>query len=136
MRDFDFDFTRYGGGIARMSKQPANELWRTMNSADSDRPGSDNIMGVKSPVVDDLLLKMINATTEREYHAAGRALDRVLMHGHYVHPWRSLDVHYAIHHKRLQHPARYPATTRRMSGRSPSGGTALRRQSVSAGLRC
>ena len=108
MRDFDFDFTRYGGGIARMSKQPANELWRTMNSADADKPGSDNIMGVKSPVVDDLLLKMLRATTEREYHAAGRALDRVLMHGHYVHPWRSLDVHYAIHNKRLQHPEKLP----------------------------
>lgn len=108
MRDFDFDFTRYGGGIARVSRQPANELWRTLNSAAADVPGSDNLIGIRSPVVDDLLTRMLDARTEREYHAAGRALDRVLMHGHYIHPWRSLDVHYVIHHKRLQRPATYP----------------------------
>lgn len=108
MREFDFDFTRFGSGIARMSKQPASELWRTTNSADADKPGSDNILGIKSPVIDDLLLKMLHATSEREYHAAGRAVDRVLMHAHYVHPWRSLDVHHAIHNKRLQHPPKLP----------------------------
>lgn len=108
MRNFDFDFIRYGGARARVLKQPAAELWRTLNSADADRPGSDNLIGVKSPVVDDLLQRMLNADTEQAYHAAGRALDRVLMHSHYVQPWRSLDVHYVIHHQRLRHPARFP----------------------------
>jgi microcin C transport system substrate-binding protein len=105
MRNFDFDFTRYD---MRYSRQPGAELWRAFNSADADVPGSDNLIGVKSPVIDDLLLKLLNADNERDYIAAGRALDRVLMHGHYVQPWRYLDSHHIIYNSRLAYPKVLP----------------------------
>jgi len=35
-------------------------------------------------------------------------LDRVLMHGYYIQPWRYLTSHHVVHHKRLRHPQTLP----------------------------
>src|SRR5690606_15714454 len=54
LRNFDFDFT----SIAfREARDPGAELWRNFNSKDADTPGSENIIGVKSPVIDALIQK-------------------------------------------------------------------------------
>ena len=48
--------------------------------------GSSNIWGIADPAVDQLLQKVVGATTRPELGAALRALDRVLAHGHYSVP--------------------------------------------------
>jgi len=48
--------------------------------------GSRNYMGVDSPVVDELVNLVIQAPTREELVHRTRALDRVLLHGHYVIP--------------------------------------------------
>ena len=65
-------------------------------------PGSENLAGVSSRAVDELTQKLLNASTQHEQETAGRALDRVLMHGHYVLPWRYLPDHYLIYNRRLR----------------------------------
>src|SRR5690606_1103401 len=90
---FDYDFVAFN---LRESRNPAAELWRAFNSLDADRHGSKNVIAVKSPVVDEQLQKLLDAGSQRELEAAGRALDRVLRHGHYVHPWRYLDKHHLV----------------------------------------
>ena len=52
----------------------------------ADTPGSRNLIGIKDPVVDELIDKIITAAAREDLIAACRALDRVLLWGHYVHP--------------------------------------------------
>ena len=101
MKNFDYDFTSVA---FREARDPAAELWRNLNSAGADVPGSENIIGVKSHVVDDLIKKLYESSTQEEQETAAHALDRVLLHGYYVLPWRYLNHHYLIYHKRLQRP--------------------------------
>src|SRR5690606_9796603 len=58
LKNFEFDYTSVSLREARM---PGDELWRAFNSAAADRPGSENIAGVKSPVVDALITHLLNA---------------------------------------------------------------------------
>lgn len=102
---FDYDFVPVA---LRESRMPGAELWRTFNSADADVPGSNNVIGVKSPVIDDLLHKLLDADSQQAEQTAARALDRVLMHGYYIQPWRYLTDHHLIYNQRLRHPAQLP----------------------------
>lgn len=106
MNDFDFDYTTFN---ARDSRMPATELWRAFNSKDADEKGSENIAGVKSPVVDALIQKMLSANNYEELKTAAHALDRVLINNHYVIPFRYLSDHYLIYHQRLQRPKTLPS---------------------------
>jgi len=105
LRNFDFDFT---SAAAREARDPAPELWRWFNSADANVPGSDNLTGVKSRVVDDLLKKLLDADSEEERETVAHALDRVLIHNYYVLPWRYLTHQYIIYNSRLGKPATLP----------------------------
>lgn len=105
MKNFDFDFATIS---FREARNPAAELWRNFNSADADVPGSENVIGVKSKAVDDLIKKLYEVNTQQEQETAAHALDRVLLHGYYVLPWRYLSHHYLIHNKRLQRPKTLP----------------------------
>lgn len=106
MTNFDFDYTSLS---LRESRMPATELWRVFNSHDADVKGSENIIGVKSAAVDDLIQRMINAKTKQEQEVAGRALDRVLIHSHYFIPFRYLDKSYFIYNHRLRYPKQLPS---------------------------
>jgi len=105
VRDFDFDFTAIA---LRKARDPGPEIWRNFNSADAAQKGSENLAGVKSPVVDALARRLLDAKTEVEAQDAARALDRVLMHQHYVLPWRYLANNYLIYDKRLKRPTVKP----------------------------
>jgi peptide/nickel transport system substrate-binding protein/microcin C transport system substrate-binding protein len=102
---FDFDFATIN---FRENRMPGVELLRNLGSAGADKPGSENIIGLKSPVVDALIQKLMDAETEEEQISVGRALDRVLMHGEYVLPFRHIAFHHVIHHRRLARPERLP----------------------------
>ena len=105
MKNFDYDFTSVS---FREARNPAAELWRNLNSADADVPGSENVIGVKSHVVDELIKKLFEVNTQQEQITVAHALDRVLMHGYYVIPWRYLSHFYFIYNKRLQRPETLP----------------------------
>jgi len=101
IRKFDFEFTSV---VFRKSRDPGPELWRNLNSADADVPGSDNVVGLKSPVVDALIKKVLEADSQDELTTATHALDRVLVHGYYLLPWRYLKNYYLIYNKKLVRP--------------------------------
>ncbi len=82
-RAFDFDMIVGGWG---QSESPGNEqrdFWTT-TAADTD--GSRNYAGIKDPVVDALVESIIAAPDRESLIARTRALDRVLLWGHYVVP--------------------------------------------------
>jgi microcin C transport system substrate-binding protein len=87
LEEFDFQMTsmRFPD-----SQSPGNELWDRYGSQSASTKGSDNIIGVQSPVVDALISEIVKAQTRKDLIAATRALDRVLTHSYYMVPhWYS-----------------------------------------------
>ena len=80
---FDFDIVVSSFG---QSLSPGNEQINFWHSSKADVDGSRNIIGVKDPVVDELIDLVINAPDRQSLIDRTRALDRVLLWGHYVIP--------------------------------------------------
>ena len=84
---FDFDMTT---AIWAQSLSPGNEQREYWGSQAASTQGSRNLAGIKDPVVDALIGKIIGADTREALVTACRALDRVLLWGYYVIPqWGS-----------------------------------------------
>jgi microcin C transport system substrate-binding protein len=83
VRSFDFDIIVANFG---QSESPGNEQRDYWSSAAADRPGSRNVIGIKDPVIDALVAKIIAARDRKSLVVATRALDRVLQWGYYVIP--------------------------------------------------
>lgn len=105
IRDFDFDMTVHVWGE---SLSPGNEQAGYWGSAAADRPGSQNLAGIRNAAVDDLIGKVIAANSEDELKAAVGALDRVLLWNHYVVPQWYSGVFRVAYWDRLKRPVTLP----------------------------
>ena len=112
MNDFDFDMTI---GSMGQSSSPGNEQRDYWSSAKAETPGSRNYIGIKSPVIDDIIEKLIQAPNREELVAYTRALDRILLSGYYVIPQWHIDHFRVAYAKKLGRPETLsgltPATT-------------------------
>jgi len=68
------------------SLSPGNEQREYWGSAAADLPGGNNLLGVKSKVIDALIAELVHAKTRADLIAHTHALDRVLQYGYYVIP--------------------------------------------------
>jgi microcin C transport system substrate-binding protein len=84
-REDDFDYDVIVETFAQ-SASPGNEQRYYWGSESADVKGSPNKLGLKSPAIDKLIDRVIFAKDRPELEAATRALDRVLLWGHYVVP--------------------------------------------------
>lgn len=85
--NFDFEVAILA---LRISQMPGNEQREMWGSAAADIRGSYNMMGIKNPVADKLIRRLIEAKDKEDYQESVRALDRVLLNGHYMIPqWYS-----------------------------------------------
>ncbi|MBY4870809.1 ABC transporter substrate-binding protein [Burkholderia sp. Bp9017] len=102
---FDYDMTtvRYPG-----VQVPGAEQFSRFDSKFADEPGSDNIIGLKSPAVDALLHALGAAQTRDELLDATHALDRVLMHGYYAVPQWYSTTHRIAYKRTLAYPQTLP----------------------------
>nr|VFK68206.1 MAG: microcin C transport system substrate-binding protein [Candidatus Kentron sp. UNK]VFK72986.1 MAG: microcin C transport system substrate-binding protein [Candidatus Kentron sp. UNK] len=83
LRSFDFDmFINVWG----QSDSPGNEQRGYWSSASADSPAARNFAGIRDPVVDELVELLIQSPDRPTLVTRARALDRVLLHGHYVIP--------------------------------------------------
>lgn len=106
LRSFNFDITSlaYGG-----THNPGPEYADLFGSKAADTEDSGNMAGVKSPAVDALIDRMVRASTRPDFLAACRALDRVIMHSHYLVPQWSASTHRMVYNAwRLGRPAAMP----------------------------
>ena len=104
-RGFDYDMIL---DIYGQSLSPGNEQRNYWSSKAADSPGSDNTAGVKNPVVDALVERIIFATDRDELVAATRALDRVLLWNFYMVPqWHNPDI-WVAYWNRLAKPEKQP----------------------------
>jgi microcin C transport system substrate-binding protein len=101
MNDFDYDMTI--GSIAQ-SSSPGNEQRDFWSSVKADMQGSRNYIGIKEPVIDDLIEKIIQAPDREELVSLTRALDRILLSGHYVIPQWHIDYWRVAYWNKLQRP--------------------------------
>ncbi|TKT74971.1 extracellular solute-binding protein [Aquamicrobium sp. LC103] len=83
VRNFDYDMVT---DMMAQSASPGNEQRDFWSSAAADAPGSRNRAGIKNPVVDRLVDRIIFAEDRDELVATTRALDRVLLWNYYVVP--------------------------------------------------
>ena len=81
LEEFDFDMTSQ---VIVQSLSPGNEQRNRFSIEAADTPGSNNLAGIKDPVVDELIEKVITAPDREATLTAVKALDRVLKHNHYV----------------------------------------------------
>ncbi len=77
-RETTFDFDTIVDGFPQ-SMSPGNEQRDFWGSASADQEGSRNTIGVKNPVVDSSIEKLVAAQDRAELVAITRALDRVLL---------------------------------------------------------
>ena len=80
---YDFDMIIYRWG---MSLSPGNEQAFYWGADAADEEGTRNYPGIKDPVVDDLIARMTEARSREDFVDVVRAMDRVLMWGHYLIP--------------------------------------------------
>ena len=100
---FDFDMMEYRW---EQSLSPGNEQLFYWGSAAADEQGSRKYMGVKSKAVDAMIAAMLAATTQADFVAATRALDRVLLSGFYVVPLYFPPAQWVARWTRIEHPSR------------------------------
>ncbi len=105
LREFDFDMITQVFG---QSDSPGNEQREYWHSSTVDAKGSRNYMGVSDPVIDELVSMVIQAPDREELVHRVRALDRVLLHHHYVIPHWHLRSDRVAYWNHLQRPAETP----------------------------
>ena len=101
MDEYDFDMTtiRFPD-----SQNPGNELWDRFGSQAAKEKGSDNVIGIQSPVVDALVAEVTKAKNRDELRAATRALDRVLWNSYLVIPQWYNPTHRVAFRKEMHYP--------------------------------
>ena len=94
---YDFDMIIYRWG---MSLSPGNEQAFYWGAEAADEEGTRNYPGIRDPAVDELIARMTEARAREDFVAVVRAMDRVLMWGHYLLPLYHLnDDRYAYWNK-------------------------------------
>jgi microcin C transport system substrate-binding protein len=103
--NFDFDITSTVWG---QSPSPGNEQRDYWGSKAADTPGSRNLAGIKDPAVDALIEAVIQAETRDELETATKALDRVLLWGHYVIPHWQIQLYRVAYWNKFGRPEILP----------------------------
>ncbi|MBF0165139.1 MAG: ABC transporter substrate-binding protein [Magnetococcales bacterium] len=105
VHDFDYDMIVNGFG---QSQSPGNEQRDMWHSESAPIKGSHNRIGIQDPAVDALVEKIIRAKNRKDLVTACRALDRVLLAGHYLVPNWHLNYHRIAYWDRFARPATAP----------------------------
>jgi microcin C transport system substrate-binding protein len=101
LNDYDFDMTILS---LPQSSSPGNEQRDFWASYNADIPGGRNYIGIQDSYVDSLVERIIRAQSREELVATTRALDRVLLAGHYVIPHWHIDHWRIAFWEKLNHP--------------------------------
>ncbi|KAA3510301.1 ABC transporter substrate-binding protein [Agrobacterium vitis] len=101
--DYDMVVMAYPSTLA-----PGIEQFNRWGSTARDRQSSFNYAGVANPDIDRVLNTMVNARSLEDYQASVRALDRLLVAGHYVVPLYYNGEQWLARWKRIARPDQVP----------------------------
>lgn len=105
VKDFDFDMVV---NVFGQSQSPGNEQRDYWHSSSAAQQGSRNLIGLKDPIIDTLVDRIIYSEKQDELTAACRALDRVLWYGYYLVPNWYVAKHRLVYWNRFAKPATLP----------------------------
>ncbi|HXC29495.1 MAG TPA: extracellular solute-binding protein [Stellaceae bacterium] len=105
MNNFNYDMNV---SIFPQSLSPGNEQREFFGSKAADQPGSQNTLGIKSPVIDQLIEAIISAQTRADLVAHVKTLDRVLQWGYYLIPQYHLPDHWVAYWDKFRRPETAP----------------------------
>jgi microcin C transport system substrate-binding protein len=109
-RETTFDFDAIIDGFPQ-SMSPGNEQRDYWSSTAADQDGSRNTIGVKNPVIDSLIEKLVAAKDRAELVATTKALDRVLLWNYYIVPqWYNAN-EWIVYWDKFGRPAKLPSLT-------------------------
>ncbi|MDI6025543.1 extracellular solute-binding protein [Corticibacterium sp. UT-5YL-CI-8] len=106
INNFDFDSIIMP---LSQSDSPGNEQRDYWSSKTADVPGSRNYSGIKNPVIDALVDRVIFATDREDLVAATRALDRALLWNYYVVPQFTRDTQWLAVWNKFGIPDKQPS---------------------------
>ena len=97
---------KFEGGTANYipSTTPGLALRNWFSSSSAEIPLSQNWMGIKNPVVDHLIEKVLEAKDPESFYAATRALDRVLLWNFYWIPGLAMPGYRLVYWNRFGQP--------------------------------
>ena len=88
---------------------PGQDYAELFGSASADQEGGFNFVGLKSPAADAMIAAMASARTQRQLLPACHALERIIVHGHYLIPqWYGAAHRLVYDDWRLALPAEIP----------------------------
>lgn len=103
--NYDFGMAYYRRGL---SLSPGNEQMLYWGAEGIEKPGTRNWMGMNSPAAEAMIDKLVNSTSNDEFVAATRALDRILTSGRFVIPIYQFSIGRVAHAKELKYPETIP----------------------------
>jgi microcin C transport system substrate-binding protein len=105
VNNFDYDMI-----VANWSQSPSpgNEQAENWGSEAADRAGSRNYAGIKNPVVDELVRRILTVKDYDELKTVTHALDRVLLSGYYLVPQYFIGSERVAYWDRLARPKQVP----------------------------
>ncbi|MIL09657.1 ABC transporter substrate-binding protein, partial [Salmonella enterica subsp. enterica] len=106
-RTNNFDFDMIVAPLAQ-SESPGNEQREFWSSKAADSPGSRNYSGIKDPIVDKLVERVVFATDRDDLLAATHALDRVLLWNYYYVPQLTRDKLFYAYWNKFGIPEKQP----------------------------
>ncbi|WP_052535612.1 extracellular solute-binding protein [Candidatus Phaeomarinobacter ectocarpi] len=101
--DYDMIFNFWSASLS-----PGNEQSFYWGGDSADTDGTRNYMGVRSDAVDAMIAAMLEAREREDFVTAVRALDRVLLSGHYVIPLYHAPDQWVARWNNLDHPQVQP----------------------------
>jgi len=105
LNSFEFDMMVQSLPV---SLSPGNELNNYWGSKAASIKGSSNYMGLKSPVIDALIQKVVTSPNRADLITSVRALDRVLLNNYYVIPQWYIPSNRIAYWKKLKQPKTSP----------------------------
>lgn len=98
---YDYDMT--AASLTASLSPGAEQIWR-WDSRSRDVEGTFNYAGAADPAIDAMIQAMLNAREREDFAAAVRALDRVLISGHYVIPLYHIAESWVAHWSKVKFP--------------------------------
>lgn len=102
-RDYDVIYASWGQSLSPGNEQ--RDYWGSVSATAND---TRNYAGIADPAIDALIDRVVFATDRDELVAATHALDRVLLHHHFVLPTYTLRHARVARWDRFSHPERLP----------------------------
>ncbi|MEL6202543.1 MAG: extracellular solute-binding protein [Pseudomonadota bacterium] len=98
-----YDYDMVAASLSASLSPGAEQIWR-WGTQSVEPEGTFNFAGANDPAIDALIEEMVDARAREDFAAAVRALDRVLISGHYAIPLYHLRETWVAHWDHIQFP--------------------------------